>query len=181
MRRRVVVPGHVQHDVRVATAAVGDVADVPISLSNQVVASTNERGLALVPRLLPYQSNHLTIHPDQLPLNVEIRGVEEDVIPYARSGLLVDFPVRHTHAALLVLQDAHGDPVPAGAKVTVTPGNLSFVVFMRGEVYLTELEDHSRIDVHWDGGGCALSLPQIPDDATTGAPHIGPLTCAGTP
>lgn len=164
-----------------AVVHVGDVADVPVSLSNQVVANTNEHGLALVPRLLPYQSNRLTIHPDQLPMDVEIRGVEEDVIPYARSGVLVDFPVRHTRAALLVLHDAHGDPLPAGAKVTVLPGNLSFVVFMRGEVYLTDLEDGSRIDVRWDGGGCVLSLPQIPVDSESGAPHIGPLTCAGTP
>ena len=163
-----------------AVVHVGNVANVPVSLSNQVVAVTNEQGLALVPRLLPYQSNQLTIHPDDLPLDVEIRGVQEAVVPYARSGVLIDFPVRQTRAALVTLHDADGIPVPAGARVTVVPGGQEFVVFMRGEAYLTELEDNSRIEVRWAAGACALSLPLIPAAPGAQAPRIGPLTCTAS-
>lgn len=163
-----------------AVVRVGDVADVPISLSNQVVAVTNADGLALIPRLLPYQSNLLTIHPDGLPLDVEIDSVRESVIPFARSGTVVNFPVRRTRAALAVLHDANGAPVPAGATVVVMPGHYQTMVFMRGEAYLMELEDDSWIEVHWKDGGCTLSLPQVPAAPGAAAPRIGPLTCAGT-
>lgn len=162
-----------------AVVHVGNVANVPVSLSNQVVAVTNDDGLALVPRLLPYQANQLTIHPDELPLDVEIRGVRESVIPYARSGVLVDFPVSQSRAALVILQDAGGAPVPAGARVTVLPGHHEFVVYRRGEAYLMDLEDQSRIEVRWNGGGCDLSLSLVPAAPGGAAPRIGPLTCAG--
>jgi outer membrane usher protein len=161
-----------------AVVRVGDVPGVPVFLSNQVVAVTNDQGLALVPRLLPFQSNQLTIRPDELPLDVEIRSVREQVIPYARSGVLVDFPVRRTRAALVVLHDASGAPLPAGAWVKIKPEGRETVVFMRGETYLMDLEENSWIEVHWKDGACTLPLPPIPDTPGAEAPRIGPLTCA---
>jgi outer membrane usher protein len=163
-----------------AVVHVADVANVPISLSNQVVAVTNANGLALVPRLLPYQVNQLTIYPDELPLDVEIRAVKESTVPYARSGVLVNFPVRRTRAALVVLHDRNGDPVPAGAKVVLLPGKLETVVFLRGETYLTDLEDDNWIDVQWEGGGCSIALPLVPCTIGAEALRIGPLTCVGS-
>ena len=133
-----------------------------------------------MPHLLPYQSNQLAIHPDELPLGVEIRGVQMTVAPLARSGVLVDFPVRQSRAALVVLHGADGVPVPAGARVMVLPGHHEFVVFRRGEAYLMDLEDDSRIEIRWNGGGCDLSLPLVPAAPGAQAPRIGPLTCAGT-
>ncbi len=41
---------------------VGDLDGVPVSLSNQVVSTTNSRGLALVTGLLPYQLNKLSLN-----------------------------------------------------------------------------------------------------------------------
>src|SRR6185369_2237743 len=111
------------------------------SLSNQVTATTNSSGLALVTGLLPYQLNQLTVDPDLLPLDIEVGGVRESVIPYARSGVFIDFPVRRSRNALVVLQQPGGTAVPVGARVTVMPGNQEFIVARRGEVYLMGLQN----------------------------------------
>jgi outer membrane usher protein len=160
-----------------AVVKVGDVEGVPVSLSNQVIARTNAKGMALVPGLLPYQMNRLSIDPVDVPLGVEVRGTQQRVIPYARSGVFLDFPVKRTRNALVILMQPDGKPVPGGARVTVLPGSRAYTVARRGEVYLTDLEPDSRIEVRWAGGGCDLSLTVPPNPLEDEAPRIGPLTC----
>jgi len=162
-----------------AVVHVGDVEGVAVSLSNQVTTTTNENGLALVTGLLPYQLNRLTINSDLLPLDTEVGGVLQSIVPYARSGVFVDFPVRRSRNALVVLQQRGGEPVPPGARVTLISSNQEFIVARRGEVYLMDLKDDNKIEVRWKDGGCSLPLP-LPAVAGGGeAPRVGPLTCGG--
>jgi outer membrane usher protein len=160
-----------------AVVRVGDLEGVAISRSNQVMATTNSRGLAFVPGLLPYQANVLTVEPDKLPLDVNIGSVRQEVVPYARSGVLLDFPVHRARNVLAILQQADGAPVPLGAHVTVFPGNKEFVVAKRGKVYLMDIQGATRIDVRWKGGDCTLPLALGP--ATSGETQVGPLVCGG--
>ena len=162
-----------------AVVKVGDLQGVPVYRSNQLAATTNGSGLALVPGLLPYQENQLTIDPAELPFDIEIRGVKEMALPYARSGVFVDFPVRRSRNALVLLRQPDGTPVPAGARVTVSPGERQFIVGKRGEAYLMDLVDSNRLSVLWQGGGCQLDLPLDPKGPSE--PRIGPLTCGDQP
>jgi outer membrane usher protein len=129
--------------------------------------------------LLPYQLNQLTLDADLLPFDMDIGGIRETVVPYARSGALVNFPVKRSRDALVVLQQPDGAPVPAGARVTVTPGHQAFIVVRRGEVYLLDLSDDNRIDVRWRQGGCTLVLKMAPWVPGAEPPRIGPLVCGG--
>jgi outer membrane usher protein len=164
-----------------AVVKVGDLEGVPVSLSNQVVATTGDDGRALVTGLLPYQLNQLTVNPDQLPMGVDIRGVRETVVPYARSGAFIEFPVKRSRDVLVVLHQAGGIVVPAGTRVTVTPGNQTFIVAKRGEVYLMDVQQDNQIEVRWKDGGCTLPLPLGPMTLTGDVHRVGPLTCAGAP
>lgn len=158
-----------------AVVKVGSIEDVPIYRSNQLIASTNGSGMALVPGLLPYQANQLTIDPVELPFDIEIQSVKEIAVPFARSGLLVDFPVYRSRNALVLLRKADGTVVPAGARVTVSPGENDFLVGKRGEAYLMHLSDSNHLSVKWKQGACELILPL--DPAGPSEPRIGPVTC----
>lgn len=162
-----------------AVVKVGDLQGVPVYRSNQLAATTNGSGLALVPGLLPYQKNQITIDPVELPFDIELRGVKEMALSYARSGVLVDFPVRRSRNALLLLRQPSGAPVPAGARVTVSPGERQFIVGKRGEAYLMDLVDSNRLSVQWQGGACHLVL--LLDPKGPSEPRIGPLTCGDQP
>jgi outer membrane usher protein len=161
-----------------AVVRVGDVAGVPIMRSNQVVAVTNSSGMALVPGLLPYQTNFLSIDPDQLPLDVNIGSVQRVTVPYARSGVLLDFPIRRARNVLATLVQPDGAPVPPGARVTMSPGSQEFVVLKRGAVYLTDVQGAESIAVSWNGGACtvALALGQAAGAET----EVGPLVCGSS-
>ena len=158
-----------------AVVKVGDIKGLPVYRSNQIIATTNNSGMALVPNLLPYQKNNITIDPSELPLDVEFKSVQETPVPYARSGLFVEFPVRRSRNALVVLHQANGKPVPLGARVTATPGGQKFIVAKRGQVYLTDLTTDNRITVQWRDGHCDLAIT-LPADGPA-EPLIGPLTC----
>jgi outer membrane usher protein len=158
-----------------AVVRVGDVAGVPIMRSNQVVAVTDSRGMALVPGLLPYQTNFLSVDPDQLPLDVNIGSVQRVTVPYARSGVLLDFPIRRARNVLATLVQPDGAPVPPGARVIASPGNQEFVVVKRGGVYMTDVQGVESIAVNWNGGSCTIALGLA--KMTSGATEIGPLVC----
>jgi outer membrane usher protein len=162
-----------------AVVKVGSIEDVPIYRSNQLIAITNGSGMALVPDLLPYQANQLTIDPVELPFDIKIQSVKEIAVPFARSGLLVDFPVHRSRNALVLLRQADGTVVPAGARVTVPPGETDFLVGKRGEVYLMNLSDSNHLSVQWKEGTCHLILPL--DPAGPREPRIGPITCGDRP
>jgi outer membrane usher protein len=158
---------------------VGSIEGVPIYRSNQLIANTNGSGMALVPDLLPYQVNQLTIDPVELPFDIEIQSVKEIAVPYARSGLLVDFPVHRSRNALVLLRQVDGTVVPAGARVTVSQDESDFLVGKRGEAYLMNLSDSNRLSVQWQDGACHLIL--LLDPTGPSEPRIGPLTCGERP
>lgn len=161
-----------------AVVKVGDIPGVQVYRSNQVAATTNSRGKALIPNLLPFQKNLITINPGELPFDTEIKGVKQMVTPYARSGLLVEFSVRRSRNALVVLQQPNGLPVPAGTRVTSTSSGMEFIVAKRGQVYLTDLEVDNHITAQWPEGRCDLFI-NLPLDAPA-EPRIGPLICGET-
>jgi len=164
-----------------AVVQVGDQAGVPVLRSHQVVAYTNDRGLALVPGLLPYETNLIGIDTAELPLDADVRAMQLKLTPYARSAVVADFGLRRRRSALVELVLADGSPVPAGARVTLPRqgaeiGAAPFLVARRGEVYLEGLQSDNDIEARWDGRRCVARV-QL-DAAQQGTvPRIGPLAC----
>lgn len=159
-----------------AVVDAGGLAGVQVKRSHQVVATTNSRGLAFVPGLLPWQQNQIEIDPVDLPLDVAMGDPVQYVTPYPASGSVVTFAVRRTRQALLVLQQTNGTPVPVGATVRLRADGPDFIVGRRGEVWLTDLATgRQSLQASWDGGRCQLTL-DFP--ASNGTPaKIGPLAC----
>jgi outer membrane usher protein len=162
-----------------AVVQLQDMPGVPIKRSNQVVATTDDRGLAFVPGLVPWNRNVIEIDAADLPLDAEVESVSQEVVPYARSGALVHFKARRTRQALLVLHRRDGEPVPVGTRVQLLPAGTGFEAGRRGEIWLTDLTgEQQRVRVSWPGGGCELTLSMPPSH--DGEPvTLGPLQCDG--
>lgn len=79
----------------------------------------------------------------------------------------------------MVLHQPDGKPVPAGARVTASPGGQTFIVAKRGQVYLTDLENDNRIAVQWRDSRCELAITLAAGGPVE--PRIGPLICGDTP
>ena len=159
-----------------AVVKVGDEEGVPVLRSHQVVAHTNNRGLALVPGLLPYEQNVIAIDTTELPLDAEVGHLQLRLTPFARSAAVADFAYRRRRSALLVLVQADGNPVPAGARVTFAGAGAPAAVAHRGEVYLEGLPAAADVDVRWGERRCAVRV-SLDDALRDTVPRLGPLTC----
>ena len=147
---------------------------VSVRRSNQPVATTGKRGLAVVTGLLPYQTNRIAVDPGQLPLDVTIGDTGTEVVPYARTGLVVKFPVHRSRNALAVLLQGQSTPVPLGARATLD-GGAEFIVGRGGEVYLSDLGAENVLDVRWEGHACRVRLPALP--VGEAEPRLAPVLC----
>ena len=164
-----------------AVAQVPGYSGVGIYADNQLVARTDAKGNALLPRLRPYQKNTVRIEQADLPLDAQIDAVQLDAVPYFRSGLLLKFPVKRSRGALLTVVLDNGEPLPAGAQAQIIGDNVEenevFSTGLRGEVYLTGLAVSNRLRVTWLEQSCEFMLP-FPE-STDPLPHLGTYICTG--
>lgn len=158
-----------------AVVSTDGVAGVPVRLENRPIGVTDRNGLLLVTPLLSWQRNRLSIDTLDLPADMRAERVDAQVTPRQSAGLGVSFGLRRTRAITLVLQDAAGQPVPAGSQVRL-PDQRSATVGYDGEVYLEDLPTRARLQVDTPEGGCVVEVPLA--SATGSAPvRLGPLRC----
>ena len=138
-------------------------------------------GKLLVPNLLPYYGNKISIADADVPLDRTIDSVESIVAPPVRGGAVVRFPVRRIQSvsgALLVRIGGH-DVVPAyGTLVVMSDGRRwESPLGGRGEFFLEDLPaGQYPATVDFREGSCTLALV-VPSQGT--AVELGTLRCTG--
>ena len=159
-----------------AVVDVAGIPDVPVYVENQLVAHTDTRGQALLPNLLAYDVNRVSIEPQDLPLNTTIDSRRLEIRPAYRSGVIARFPVEQSHPATFRLLLDGGQPVPTGAAVRLNGG--SATVALQGMTYVTTLDRPSAGTAQWPGGSCEfLVQPTQSDDPL---PDLGSVLCIAT-
>ncbi len=162
-----------------AIVEVPGYAGINVSLGGQLQGRTDANGIALLPRLMPYQTNAVRLDASELPINAELDTIELAAVPAWRSGVKVVFPVRVGRGALLNIVLDDGEAAPAGAVVQIEGDTQSFYVARRGLAFVTGLLGTvNRLALNWKGQQCKFdtSLPAAKSDEIA---RIGPLVCKG--
>jgi len=164
-------------DSSFAVVTVPGYEGVNVYRDNHAVARTNRDGVALISRLRPYEVNLVRIEPNDLPMDATIGTLQLEAIPYLRSGLRLAFPVKRSRGALFAIVLDDGEPLPAGAVVTIVGQSDEFPVGLRGEVYVTGLDASNRLVASWGQQRCSLavSFPESDDPL----PNLGTFKCSG--
>jgi outer membrane usher protein len=163
-----------------ALVRLPDLPGVRVNANNLDAGVTNTRGELLLPALRPYERNTVGIEPLDLGIATEIDSLSIDVVPYARSGLVVQFPVRRVQAATLRLVLPDGSFVPAGAVVQMDKElrdgkPRSFPVGSDGEVYLSNLTGRHQLSVRWAARSCLAEVAYLP--GIDPLPDLGTVRC----
>lgn len=164
-----------------ALVRVPGVRDVRVFASNNQIGRTNANGDLLVPNLLPYYGNRLSIEDSDIPLNYEVAEVEKTIAPPNRGGALVVFPVRQvrTITGSVIVRDAKNNTaVPSFGELTLTAGgqNYQSPLGRQGEFYLENVPSGTHTaSVDFREGHCAFSL-QIPEGSAA-VVKLGQLSC----
>lgn len=148
---------------------------VRVYSENQEIGVTGSRGELIVPRLLPYQRNTIRIEQADLPFSAEVDGLTQDAVPYLKAGVVIRFPVRHTHAALMRILTDSRTPVPAGAVLRLVEQDGSFPVVMNGDAYVSGLAARNRAVVTWGAQECAFDFDY--PESVDPQPRLGPFVC----
>ena len=151
--------------------------DIKIYNQNNMVAITNKKGVAAFP-IRPYEKTKIEIKDNEIPLEATAEVLEMNPVAYARSGILVKFPIQMSKNALVKIHLPNDNPVPAGANVRMASSKENYIVGRNGEVYLTNLTQKNQLTVSWLENKCELNL-EI-DMTQQQEQIIGPIKCVLT-
>lgn len=160
-----------------AVVRVADYANVAVLQDNQVVARTDRTGHAVLPRLRAYDRNTVSIDQNDVPLDAIIQSPRLVAVPYFRSGVMLDFPIKRVRAGVMRLTDEQGEDVPSGALAHIAGSTEQFPVALRGELYLNGFEDVTRVIVKWNGSSCEIEV--VYPKTTDPLPALGTYVCRG--
>jgi outer membrane usher protein len=149
---------------------------VHVYQENRDVGTTNSSGRLLVPDMRSFDLNHIAIEPTDIPPEATIDNDKREMRPQDRSGVVVRFPIKFSHAALLKLVDEAGVPVPLGSTATLRATSAVFPIGYDGDAYVEDLSPHNEVTVERkDGQRCKVffDYKSLPGDI----PSIGPLRC----
>jgi len=143
---------------------------------NREVGRTDSAGRLLVPDMRSFDLNHLAIEPVDIPPDTTIDVATREIRPQDLSGVVVKFPVKVSHGALLKLLDEAGAPIPVGStgKLRATGAVVPFGY--DGNAYVQDLDPSNTLDVELPNARrCSVAFNYKPQAGDI--PLIGPLTC----
>jgi len=159
-----------------AVVDTGPMAHVHVLQENRDVGSTNSSGRLLVPDMRAFDLNQISIAPTDIPPDVTIDVAARQVRPQDRSGVVLKFPIKFSHGALLRLVDEAGVAVPLGSTATLRATGVVVPVGYDGDAYVEDLSPHNQLAVEFpDGRRCVAAFDYAP--VTGEIPSIGPLRC----
>jgi outer membrane usher protein len=159
-----------------AIVDTGSMPNVRVFQENRDVGSTGTSGRLLVPDMRSFDLNHITIEPTDIPPDATIINASREIRPQDRSGVIVRFPIKISHGALLELVDEGGAPVPIGSTATLRSSGATVPIGYDGEAYVQDLSSRNELTVERaDGRRCVVAFDYhvVPGDI----PTIGPLRC----
>lgn len=149
---------------------------VHVLQENRDVGRTGSSGRLLVPDMRSFDLNHIAITAIDIPADVTLDTATREMRPQDRSGVVVKFPIKFSHGALLQLVDERGAALPLGSVATLTATGVTVPVGYDGSVYVEDLSRHNQLVVERaEGRHCTVSFEfkAVPGDI----PSMGPLRC----
>jgi len=160
-----------------AVVDAGGYSDVRVYHENRLAGTTDSQGKALIPRLLPYQQNRISVDPADLPIDAQLDMNELLVTPATRSGVYAKFPIRTIRGGTLSIVLEDGSYFPAGGQVIMLDQDEEYPVGEHGQVFLPNLGKTNRLFVVWQQQACEIALDLPPNSPPLA--DLGRKTCKG--
>ena len=135
-------------------------------LNNVEVGTTDSRGDLLVPNLLPYYGNRLSIRDSDVPMEYEVGRVERLVASPYRGGALVEFDVRKIQSVTGVLEvDGGGVPAFGELQLAAPDKGIQSPIAGDGRFWLDGVPVGTHeLSVEFRGGTCTARI-DVPESA----------------
>jgi outer membrane usher protein len=145
----------------------------------------DDSGHAVLPYLSPYRMNEVSIDPNGIPADVELKTTTQKVAPRAGSIVMVHYETSAGHAVLIDATQSSGAPLPFGADVLDGEDHSVGSVGQAGRIYARLPAQEAQLTVRWGQAKdqqCALNVSLPPasqnKDAAAGMAHLQLLCTA---
>lgn len=131
-------------------------------------ARVDQHGYAVVPYLMPYELNTITLDPKGTDIGVEIAETTSRVAPRAGAVVMLRYQTSNGRALIIQTRLPDGRPVPFGADVLDTAGNSVGVAGQASRLHLNGLEQSGTVTVRWgsdEAEQCRIDVTLSPRDA----------------
>lgn len=138
--------------------------DVRVYLDNREAGRTDQSGRLLLPSLRPYEGNRIRLDVDDLPLDAEITTAEIEAVPYARSGMTIEFPLERAEQATATLVGPDAAPLPVGLRLHSADGKVIAWVARDGFSQIRHVgPSAATVTAEIDGQVISCLLPGAPE------------------
>lgn len=131
-------------------------------------------GHAVLPYLVPYHMNQVSLDPEGMPLDVELGATRQQVAPRADSVVLVRFATISGQAVLFNVRQPSGSVVPFGANVIDSSKTEVGLVGQNGQLFLRGIPSEGQLLIKWDdakGKQCGFDY-RLPKRGSDRAPLL---------
>lgn len=158
-----------------AIVSTGGLANVPVVVENQPVGESDRNGLFLVTGLASYNPVNISINTKPLPLDTNVVNDRVTIMTAAGHGAKVNFELYQTYAAIVIVHDKNGKPIPVGSIATINNEDSPYFVGWDGELYLERLQSTNTVTLKNGKFTCVISFnfAAKPNDI----PILGPYVC----
>ncbi len=159
---------------------VPDVPNVAGYFSNQYIGKTDSRGDLLIPNLIPYYGNQVSINDKDIPLDHAVDATVRTVATSQRGGAVIAFPVHRIQAFIGKLEVKAGgrNIVPKLGEFTVKANGKDYTspIGNGGEFYLENIPPGSLSAlIAFKDGECRFNI-DLPESKEPFV-KLGTLTC----
>lgn len=147
---------------------------LPIFYENRFAGRTNAAGKLLIPGARAYQPNQVSLDASALPIEYTLAQDQLAVVPRRNSGAAARFEISDG-GVMVQVQRANGEPVPAGARASVSSQSRPAAVGSRSEVFISRAARPAQVTVSWPDGECRFDY--LPDDTRTSNSTSGVQRC----
>ncbi len=162
-----------------ALVRLGELDDVAVSLSNEEMGATRD-GKLLVPGLVSYARNTLSLEASRIPLDYQIESTRLSLSPAYRSGGVAEFRLKRLQSFVGYAYFLGEQRRPAEYAALVLEGGgevVETVVGRRGEFYLEDLTPGAyQATLQYKGRHCRFDLTVPAPDAVLVS--LGEVGCA---
>lgn len=158
-----------------------NIDNVNIYHNNLIITQTNSNGKAIIPQLISFNENNISIDPVELPLTAKFDKTNIKLIPYRNTGTTVNFDIKRNYSVVFHINNKDkNNKILTGAHITDSEDNLLTIVGYDSYVYLNIDKNsiNKKFKAQWLSGECEFNLPIDDVNDDTLQLDIGDITCA---
>lgn len=151
-------------------------------VTSSVGIRTNRRGYALLPYLMPFRRNEITVDPKGLPLDVELESASVVATPSIGAVVKAVIAASTARSALIEVTTPDGRPLPFGLDVLNETGDVVGVVGQASRLWVRGIEPSGRLSVRTGTQGderCFIDYQLDEDTDSDGDTGLIAAHCVG--